>query len=424
MAFHGRFVPVQARPIDVRCGVRAARALAALLVLALSPALGGCEQVDVVAVAVTPPDASDEPVPDAAQDGATEMDAAPGSDAEVDAAVDAASDSGPPDTSCPYRRATAEGSDLRVDEVVARGLAHAICTCTGWSGGGELIVDAAPGSGAAADVGIDESFDQQLSATIDGALSVAGVDGIGMGPDTTLRVGAALASFGPLEGATATVEVAADAAVNGRIDLGGLQVAGTLTQAPGESFQVATAPSVGELRSAAVTVAPPCACDPSALLDVGAHVRAAAQRVMPLAEGENPAGRCAEFWFDGGTVDTLALQIAEPTALYVGADLQVDALTIETAPGAELDLFLEGNLRVTGSFVLGSPDGGVVRLHVGGTGTIDLAGGGELHGALYAPNAELVLSAPLTVTGALFTRRVAAAAAVTVHADPRVLAAP
>jgi hypothetical protein len=58
-----------------------------------------------------------------------------------------------------------------------------------------------------------------------------------------------------------------------------------------------------------------------------------------------------------------------------------------------------------------------VRIFIGGTGTIQLSGGGTLQGTLYAPRAELVAADALTVYGALFVRRVASSAALTVHYD-------
>ena len=58
-----------------------------------------------------------------------------------------------------------------------------------------------------------------------------------------------------------------------------------------------------------------------------------------------------------------------------------------------------------------------MRVFVGGAGTLQLSMGGALHGVLYAPQAELVQSAPLVVTGALFVRRVASTADLTLHYD-------
>jgi hypothetical protein len=91
---------------------------------------------------------------------------------------------------------------------------------------------------------------------------------------------------------------------------------------------------------------------------------------------------------------------------------------VDTDPGAELDVFVEGNASIDGAVALGSQPGqGAVRLYLGGMGTVQLTSGGALHGVLYAPGAELVLSAPLTVTGALFVRRAAATADLTLHYD-------
>jgi hypothetical protein len=156
------------------------------------------------------------------------------------------------------------------------------------------------------------------------------------------------------------------------------------------------------------------------LLDVSALVAARTPDAMPLPDGPLPAERCAEYAVAGGTLDALSLDVAESAAIYVTGDLALDSLAIAVAEGAELDLYVQGNLLLGAALDLASATGGgLVRFHVGGTGTIELPQGGALRGALYAPNAELVVSASFTVTGAMFVRRVNANAvdAVVVHHD-------
>lgn len=373
----------------------------------------GCQQVDVIAEAQRMDSSGMDAAIDAASDAAADAVGGDAGDGGVDAAM--------PPAPCPYRLASDAGS-ASVAEIVAAGLERAMCACTGYSSSGELTVDvrADVDAGSAArhaSVGVNDSFDQLLSGTIAGSLVVAGGDGISLGPDITLELAGELATMGPLEGAMARVGVGGDARVGGRIDLFALEVAGALTQTPGESMQVASDAGVGELRSEPVQVAPPCACDAASLLDVSALVREAAVRVPELPDGPLPGARCAEYWLEGGSVDALALAFSDSAALYVRGDLHLSSATIGVAPGAALDVFVEGNVFVTGGFEIASVDEGPVRLHVGGTGTIDLAAGGGLHGVLYAPNSELVLSAPFTVTGAVLARRVAAAATLTVHYD-------
>jgi hypothetical protein len=368
-------------------------------------ALLACARIDVIARESLQDDAGAGedagPVADAG-DGA-----APGEDARV-----------PPDGECPYLRRPAGDAAMRPTiEVTASALQRAVCACNSYSGSAPLVVDGAAG----ADVAVHSAFDQEVDATISGSLSVAGDDGIGIGSGATLSVGGELASAGPLEGAEASVEVLGDAAIAGRIDLMDLVVGGTLTQPAGAALQVASQPSLGGMRSAEVQVEAPCACDRAELFDVGGAVRDAVAGVPPLPEGALQE-RCAEYWVDGAFDGDFDLEVAESAALYVRGDLHVDALRVSTAPSAVLDVYVEGNLLVTGPLELGAA-AGAVRLHAGGLGTIELVHGGTLRGTLYAPRAHLVLGGPLELTGALLLHRIASAGGLTVHYDPDVVAA-
>jgi hypothetical protein len=381
--------------------------------------LGACEQVDVVVVA-----SGADPVMDAS----AAMDAAEsGPDAAgEDAAADTGIDTGPDDDAgrepvepCPYRRAPAPGSTTAIAELIASNLQRAICACGSYSGSAGLTVDRLDGT-AGGDVGVNEGFDVQLSIALGGSLTVAGNDGMSLGSGVQLTVGRDLAVGGPLEGGEASVAVAGEARVAGRIDLVDLQVTGALRHTSGEALQVVNEPRLGVLINEAVQVDRPCACDAAALLDVGELVRVTAPALPALQSAAISGPRCGQYALDGDIVDTLVLGVSESAALYVRGNLHLDAMTIDVAPGAALDLFLEGNLSfVRGPVELGSPAGGVVRVHVGGTGTIELQEGGSLHGTLYAPNSELVLSGALDVRGALIVERVAASATVVVHFDAR-----
>ncbi len=387
--------------------------------------LGACQQIDVV---VEP-----RPVDGAIMDADVAMDAAdtsvadadtglPPTDSGTDADADE-DDGGPiPDDTCPYRRELAPGNTAAVRDLVASGLEHAICACMGYSSSAGLTVDRLDGT-PGGDLGVNEGFDVQASAMVGGSLLVAGGDGLSLGPNVQLTVGSDLEIGGPLEGAEASVAVARDARVAGRIDLIDLQVVGALRHTPGETLQVVNTPRLGELISTEVQVSPPCACDAAQLLDVPTLVRDTMPNVTPLDSPVIPTERCGQYALDGGAVDTLVLAVSESAALYVSGNLHLDELTIDVAAGAELDLFVEGNLVVNGPVELGSAAGGAVRVHVGAAGTLVLGQGGTLYGALYAPLSELLLNGgALDVRGSLLVNRVAAFASVVVHFDPSVAA--
>jgi hypothetical protein len=403
-----------------------------LLALALlGPALLACDQpIDVVVKRLPAPDdaAPDDPMDAATADAEADAAGDDAGDLDADTGVDGDADTGAPiDPRCPYRSAPPpSGTAASVADQVAAGLGRALCTCDGYSGGA-LTVDAL--AGASGDVGIGGERDPAvavaaplalpMSSGIAGALTVGGSAGVSLGTGVVLNVGTDLSVGGPLEGGEASVMVVGDAQVAARIDLAELTVGGTLTQTPGEQMVVVNAPTLGDMVSAEVLVPPPCACAPASLLDVAALVAARAPAADSLPDGALPAERCAQYSVEGGTLDAISLDVPTSAALYVTGQLALDSLEIAVAEGAELDLYLQGDLLVRGALELGSDTAGVVRFHVGGGGTIELPQGGTLHGALYAPNAELVLSAAaLTVTGAVFVQRVAAAdAAVVVHHD-------
>jgi hypothetical protein len=337
--------------------------------------------------------------------------------------------------SCAYReqtvRTAANGERVSLDASNASAFAWAVCACDSVSSNSDLHVDGfdsahgayeADASTApiiAARVGINRGLRLDGSASISGALIAAGSDGVNLGK--MLSVGAKLSVGGPLEGSSAHVRVGGDAQVAGRIELAGLSVAGSLTQPRGATLNVSGEQQIGQQLTAAVSVPKPCGCEQSQLLNVSALVQAGVARAQPLSADATIDGPdCSEFALAEHSVDTWHIRAHSSAAIYVSGGLHVSRdFIVETVPGARLDIFIEDELSVDGLLDLrGDTDS--VRLYLGGTGTLPLAGGGELHGGLYAPGAELVLNAPLSVYGAAFLRRVAASAALEVHFDANV----
>jgi hypothetical protein len=402
---------------------RAARARASSALRFALLCCAGCAQIDVVAVPLSArPDAG----PDAGQAG---------HDAGQDAGRDAGQDAGSP-TRCPYReqtvRTAANGASVSLDASNAAAFAWAICACDSISSSSELHVDgfdsasapyAADASTAptiAARVGINQGLRLDEAVSVSGSLISAGSDGISVGGDT-LSVGGRLAVGGPLEGSAAHVRVAGNAQVAGRIEVAALTVVGSLTQPSGAGLNVSGEQHIGQQLTAAVSVAKPCACDNSQLLDVSALVQAGVARAKPLAaDATIDDADCSEFALAEHSVDTWHIRAHTSAAIYVVGGLHVSRdFIVETLPGVRLDIFIEDELSVDGLLDLRG-DSDSVRLYLGGAGTLPLAGGGELHGGLYAPRAELVLKAPLSVHGAAFLRRVAASASLALHYDANV----
>jgi hypothetical protein len=274
----------------------------------------------------------------------------------------------------------------------------------------------APNNGGSLD--INHGLQLQGSASVTGSVVVAGSDGLHIGPNELLSAGTKLAIGGPLEGSGSSVRIGSDAQVAGRIVVANLTVPGTLTQPSGTTLDVSGSKQIGQQRTAAVSIATPCGCSDEQLLDVSAIVAAGVARAQPLATDTTiDAADCGEFSLAAHTVGAWHIRANSSAAIYVSGSLHVRGdFNIEAAPGARLDIFIETELSVDGQINL-QGNANDVRLYLGGAGTLPLAGGGELHAALYAPRAELVLSAPLYVYGGLFVRRVAASAALAMHYD-------
>lgn len=320
------------------------------------------------------------------------------SDAQVDA---------PPAEACAH--ATLSGV-TRVGEGSLSTLAlavrqHALCTCTDYSGADALRV-------FDGDVAIDGALLLASDAEVGGDLRVAGGGGLSLGR-ATLVVGGSLAVGGPLLGSDATVEVGGDAAIDGRVQLAALDAGGRLSLPADAALEVGDLSVPAAPTRTQVDVLPDCGCGDDDRLDAAAEAW-----VLPPPVADEPVTEaCAAHALQSDTLPR-DLRAAHSALLVIDGDLHIDGpLTADVAAGETLDLVVLGNVRVDGMLRLGDPAGGQVRLFVAGAGTIELREGGRIHGLLHAPDAELVLPAPLEVDGSLLLRRVAAEAALTITTE-------
>lgn len=286
--------------------------------------------------------------------------------------------------------------------VAAPQFPSAVCSCGAYVGRAALVTDVWNG-GAGGDVMLnDDEINLEADSAIAGSLIAAGT-GVILTGDIELGIGGNLAVNGALNGALAALRVGGNAAVGDAIVLTDLSVSGTLTQPQGAMFDVSGTSDLGAQQSGAVQIAAPCPCAPNQLTDVAAIVEAALPATVPAAPHACP-------WPAAGS---------PPRALFLEGDLAVDGdLVIGAGSGEDIALLVEGNVLVTGRIELGSAaHGRRVHLYVGGTGTVQLSSG-TLVGAIYAPNAVLVLREPVTVYGAVLAARISAESSLTVHDDP------
>lgn len=328
------------------------------------------------------------------------------------------------------------GPGLCTGDLAQRAFGFALCSCEAFVGSAGLIADGfdsrlAPYAieGPGGSVGINGRLDLNAPGRIAGGLWLADPTGMNAGAAGDLHVERNLYCAGPLR-SEADVTVAGDAAVNGELRARNLSVGGTLTLSPGAQTQVSEEASWGQLRSAPVAVGPPCACGAEAVVDIAALVQAhrdendnAALGLSPVAlrgvSGTVELG-CGRYYFEGIQSDPgFTLHAQGRVAIFVQGDLSVQGpFAVTLGPDAEVDLFISGQLVSNTPPQIGSQARPArARTYVGGSGTVQLTGGGRFFGGLYAPRAELVSSGPVEVFGALFARRIVSSGQLTVHYD-------
>ncbi|MDD9933335.1 MAG: hypothetical protein OXT09_07030 [Myxococcales bacterium] len=346
-------------------------------------------------------------------------DAGAGGDADVDGGdVDASADAGNGDGDGEDAGACDPADGTAVSLAGGRGLAAlagdarsmALCSCDGFSSSAPVELRTSAGSGVAS-AGVDGSMSLGDDAAIDGDLRVSGPQGLTLG-ELLLNVGGSLQVAGDVLGADATVEVGGDVAGGGRIQLASLQVGGVLRQPAGAELELGGGPVPAATEVGEVLAPTACPCDDTTRLDPASLAALGAAPVESLTF-EEP---CARLELDSIGPDPTRVRVEQSALVVLDGDLAINGeLVIEVATGQTLDLLVTGNVRVDGLLHLGgsaedATAGGQVRLFVAGAGTIELRGGGALHGVLHAPDAELVLPAPLTIHGSALLRRVAAEA--------------
>jgi hypothetical protein len=277
---------------------------------------------------------------------------------------------------------------------------------------------------AVGSVGINRDYVTAGYADVSGSFIVAGARDVAFGgylkAGEDVRVNPALDVAGLVEvGRDAFLKN--DARVFGKVDIGR-----DLYLEPGSDISgIAVVDVGGQRRSETVQVDAPCACAPEQIIDVAALVDAARLDNDDAAAGLEPddlnavVGIGAEATLPGGRyylrqlggVGSLTLHVTADTALFVEDDLIATGLfRVELAPDAELDVFVRGNLVVTGAAVFGDPERpGATRIYVGGTGDVAIAGASAFVGNLYAPQANILVGGVGQVRGSLFGKNIIAA---------------
>ena len=166
---------------------------------------------------------------------------------------------------------------------------------------------------------------------------------------------------------------------------------------------------------------PPCGCDAGSRFDVVGAVEQARTMNDNAARGI-PSGARLDIGFEHASLDTGryyfrgvhdigigVLRIRGNVSIYIDGSLdEIGAEAIRMDPGATLDLYVSGAVRLLGFTPLGdrhSPSS--FRLFVGGEDRLSISAGlQELYGSIYAPAANIVMAGVTVVWGSLFAREV------------------
>jgi hypothetical protein len=121
--------------------------------------------------------------------------------------------------------------------------------------------------------------------------------------------------------------------------------------------------------------------------------------------------------------DAVNLQVTGRVALFVAGDIAVTQdLRIELAEGAEVDLFVAGNVSIMGAFEIGDADSPArTRVYVGGTTLALAANATPLAANIYAPNAVLELASNFEMWGSILAGRMQLSGDFALHYDTSVL---
>lgn len=368
----------------------------------------------------------------AAPDGATTLPPGGGTRADFCAG------SGPPSF------ADRDGGVVCSGGIAQKTFRYALCTCEGLVTDHQLTTDAFDGSQgpydpAHAKIGgsIGSNGNINASAAFDIGGSVWAGDVTGLTTNAALTARGELHAAGKLNTGPALI-VGTDAwLAGGIVTSGDVLVPGTLFVPNGVQVSIGGTKTIGATVTAPVSVPAPCDCDPSAQLDVASFVDGYRTKNDDAAEGIDPATlenvsaplsrtlRCGRYFFTRvGAHAKVDLTASGRVAIFIGGDFAADAdFVVDVPAGSELDLFIAGNVVAAGTFTIGDPANPArARTYVGGIGTVNLQSASQLAGNLYAPRAQLVLggSAPATVFGSIFAKRVSSSASLTIHFDESV----
>ncbi len=241
-----------------------------------------------------------------------------------------------------------------------------------------------------------------------------------------------------------------DLRVGGRASItGGLQVsgdaavgsynAGGSTFAVGRTLTVPAGATMGgiatyqDLQRAPVNVPMPCACDAEQIIPIAAMVEGARTKndnalidldANALSAVNAPRRLdlpCGNYFLNGINVGAdITIMAHGRTALYIKGSVTSQHLTIKAMPGAEIDVFIDGEVH-TGGLVFGSQHfPAATRLYLGGAEGLKVTKDVNIGGFVYAYPGVMHITQDVDVYGGIFANELIVNAPLAIHYDRQI----
>jgi hypothetical protein len=320
---------------------------------------------------------------------------------------------------------------------------YGLCSCSDASFTGSFAIDAfdstqggyQPGQ-VGGSVGVNDQLLPTGTLDIHGSLIAAGAGTLAI-TSSYFNVDGNFETNADLQVTGANITFGRDLWVNGDISAVGLsQVLGDVYQTPGHALPSGMTIG-GQRHTHDFSVAEPCACAEDQLLDIDAIVAtgAAHSHNAELGLGTDALGsvglnqldlECGRFAFQSTQiVGATVLRVDGRTALFIDGDFTITgSFGVDLGSSGELDVFVTGNLVLTGAGQVGSRERpAALRLYVGGSGDIAITGANQFAANLYAPRSNVIVTGADDLYGALFVGSYTAIGAQRMHYDAAVLRA-
>ncbi len=336
-----------------------------------------------------------------------------------------------------------QGSRNGQTATCSRGLAaevfqYGLCSCSDavFTGAFEIdAFDSARGPYQAGLAGASVGVNDQLIST--GVMDISGsliVAGSGLQPIVASHyvVDGNVMTNGDLHATGTGITFGRDLWVNGEISAIGLSnVIGDVYQTPGHGPPVGMQIG-GQVLTQDFEIADPCACGEGQVLDIEAIVRAGHaashnadvglgdQSLVSIGVGAPLDFECGRFALEGAhIVGATTIRAHGRTALFIDGDLTITGnFGVDLGTTGELDVFVTGNLLLTGAGVVGSvARPAALRFYVGGGGDIAITGANRFAANLYAPRSTVTVTGADAIYGAFFVGSFFATGAQVMHYD-------